>query len=389
MTKRLLLVTLCLLALFGAGVFAQDSGSSAADSALPQPEDYKPPKKTAEKKSQDDGMFQPVEPAYATLDAGIILLAQPGGSEWQHKLDKARQLAIDPKLPVETIYDPGDQRALQGAVDKIDARGVRRIIVIPAVTSSSSEALDQTRYLFGFMKKPSKKYLESPHVNYNSASLSRIKTKTPVVITDALDAGGEVTAALGAWVESFKNSVDDDISLVIAAVANDTGSDYAEEQSSLDAITGALRKKYKLAAARGVLLRSNTERMNSGAGFTKMPPAGSQDKLALSKTGKEGVSASADELRHAVMECSKTSKVLVLAYSLNGGELDKMVKDDLKGAFYAWGGTVTLSQSQVESWLKARLAEGMDAKPQPRYTKPALNIDGKQGNSGLNSGTWQ
>ena len=358
--------------------------TSSTDEVLPQPDEDAVPVKN------NTDMQQPVEPGYASVEAGIIMLAQSGGTGWQHKLEKARAVALDRTIPVYTVYDPGDQRALQAAVDKIDARGVKRIIVIPALTTATSEALDQARYLFGFVEKPSKSFLTSPHVKYNASSLVRIKTKTPVVITGALDASAIVSATLGGWVESYKNSVDGaPVSLVVAGLGPDDEKDYASAEATLSSIAIGLLRKYQLEAAHAVLLRANNGKMESA--FGKMTAGETREKLTLPKTGKEGVSAADAELRKAVADYSKTSKVLVLAYSLSDSELDKMVKQALTGTFYTWSGTVTLSQPQVEAWLKAKLAEGLQLKPQARYIKPAVSIDGKKSGLGMinNSGTLQ
>ncbi|MDD2772533.1 MAG: hypothetical protein PHP45_02440, partial [Elusimicrobiales bacterium] len=315
--------------------------------------------------------FKPEEPSrldaprYASRKAGILIISQPGGIEWREKIRQAAE-PWRRQMPVETISGAADLRALEAAAAKLDSYGVKRIIVVPLFITSYSEALNQTRYLLGLRRDPSPTFLKGQHESADMRSARRLQSRTPLVMTTGLEGDEQAVAAFAGKLAQFKSGVSGPVSLVIAAAGPSADSTSALAQAQFNSIAAALASKYKLADARAVLLRADTTRMDApfpalGLKNTVLPPA---------RTGHEAVDASRAELRKTVRELSKISKVLVLGYSLDAGELDKIIAYALEGDFFAWGGTVSPDGARVSAWLKSRIERGLKMKPLPRYFEP-------------------
>jgi len=85
--------------------------------------------------------------AAASTD-GILLLAHGGRAQWN---DNVRALAasIDREIPVEIAFGMATRAEIQGAVDRLVARGVSRIVAVPLFISSHSSVITSTEYLLG------------------------------------------------------------------------------------------------------------------------------------------------------------------------------------------------------------------------------------------------
>lgn len=84
----------------------------------------------------------------AASNDGILLLAHGGRAQWN---DNVRALAasIDREIPVEIAFGMATRAEIQGAVDRLVARGVSRIVAVPLFISSHSSVITSTEYLLG------------------------------------------------------------------------------------------------------------------------------------------------------------------------------------------------------------------------------------------------
>ena len=79
---------------------------------------------------------------------GILLLAHGGRADWN---DRVGALATDlgARQPVEVAFGMASRPAIQAAVDRLVARGVRSIVAVPLFVSSHSSVVRSTEYLLG------------------------------------------------------------------------------------------------------------------------------------------------------------------------------------------------------------------------------------------------
>jgi sirohydrochlorin ferrochelatase len=87
-------------------------------------------------------MAQPAAPE------GIVLLAHGGAADWNERV-LALAATIDATQPVEVAFGMASRPAIQSAVDKLVARGVKSIVAVPMFVSSHSSVVTSTAYLLG------------------------------------------------------------------------------------------------------------------------------------------------------------------------------------------------------------------------------------------------
>ena len=306
------------------------------------------------------------------LPAGALLLVQSGGREWEAQARFAAA-SLAEKMQVEIVAGAADRKTIQRAVDRLEAKNVSRIIAVPVFASSYGEELNQARYLLGVRKNPSQVFLSAPHVHYSTAALERVKVRTPLVVTDALDADVGLLASADGHLSAFGPYLEDAALILVAAgPAADLEND--RQLSVLQAVADAIGQKRKLRGSRAFMLRPNLNKTERG--FSKLGvQAGA--KLRLPQTERERTKSALEELRSLVRELSLKGRVIVLARSLDGEELGKMIRDALSGTFYFWGGTASLTDAELSAWLSARVEEGLKLKPMRKYEKPEFPPENK------------
>ena len=96
---------------------------------------------------------------------GILLLAHGGDPSWNKEVETLRA-RVDAKTPTETSLGMADVKSLQAAVDRLEKRGVTRIVAVPLFVQTRSEVLDQTRYALGLAKEPFRGSLGTKPTNH-------------------------------------------------------------------------------------------------------------------------------------------------------------------------------------------------------------------------------
>ena len=81
-------------------------------------------------------------------NAGIVLLAHGGSPSWNATVSEL-QARVNERVPTEVAFGMATRAAIQAAVDRLVARGVREIIAVPLFISSHSSVIDSTQYLLG------------------------------------------------------------------------------------------------------------------------------------------------------------------------------------------------------------------------------------------------
>lgn len=85
-------------------------------------------------------------PAFA--DTGILLLAHGGRAEWNARVTELAA-RVDARKPTEVAFGMATRANIQGAIDRLVARGVTEIVAVPLFVSSWSSVITSTEYLLG------------------------------------------------------------------------------------------------------------------------------------------------------------------------------------------------------------------------------------------------
>jgi sirohydrochlorin cobaltochelatase len=85
-------------------------------------------------------------PSFA--ESGILLLAHGGSAEWNGRVTELAA-TVNATRPTEVAFGMATRANIQGAIDKLVARGVTEIVAVPLFISSWSTVITSTEYLLG------------------------------------------------------------------------------------------------------------------------------------------------------------------------------------------------------------------------------------------------
>ena len=265
--------------------------------------------------------------APAVEKSGVLLLCQNGSQVWE-KTVKDAVAGLPRDAVVETVFGGDDERAMRGALGRLEKLKISKIIVIPVFASSYSPELDQARYMLGIRRTAPP--ATGPHGGAGSGPAKTIEVKHRLIMTRALDTDNVVIDAVAAAVTKHARDTGS-VSLVLAGLGPYADKDVAPQAETLSFIARKVKEKLKLADARAVLLRSD-----------------SGEKTRDSTTG---------ELRQTVQELSRQGKTIVVAHTLSANVLDRTISQDLNGLFYTWGETAVLNSLQLRTWLESKITK--------------------------------
>ena len=83
-----------------------------------------------------------------SAETGVLLLAHGGSKDWNEKV-RSVAAEVDKEMPTEIGFGMAERSALQEGIDKLTARGVKRIVAVPLFVSSHSSVIESTKYLLG------------------------------------------------------------------------------------------------------------------------------------------------------------------------------------------------------------------------------------------------
>jgi sirohydrochlorin ferrochelatase len=144
---------------------------------------------------------------------GVLLLAHGGSRAWNDHVT-ALAAKVDATMPTEVAFGMATRAAIQGAVDRLAARGVSRITAVPLFVSSHSSVITSTAYLLGARAEAPPELAVFAKMKHGSDAgpgghdahamhaapavdpTSRVTLPVPVRMTTALDADAAVSDVL-------------------------------------------------------------------------------------------------------------------------------------------------------------------------------------------------
>ncbi len=137
----------------------------------------------------------PAKPPRSRAPYGILILAHGAGQEWDSQVAGIRN-AVNKRTPAEVAFGMAAPDAMQAGIDRLEARGIRRIAVVPLFINSHSEVMDQTRYALHLRATPSMVFIKAmkrlPPMVLHMAGMDfdphkRVTIHAKLIMTHALD----------------------------------------------------------------------------------------------------------------------------------------------------------------------------------------------------------
>jgi len=285
-------------------------------------------------------------PLRAAQPYGILLLAHGGEPSWNEEVGKLRG-RVDAKVPTELALGMADVKALQAAVDRLEKRGVKRIVAVPLFVQSRSEVLDQTRYALKLADKPSAPLKEAyarmakahgrGHAKGGGGghsmefSLERVKSREPITMSRALD-DHELVGRILAERANTLAGASEKAHLVLVAHGPVDDAAVKVWRNSLMSLCAMAGQGGKFLDCASALLRDD---------------AAPDVRAAAVKDFREKV---------ARTEHGKLGPVVVVPVLIARGGIERKIPKDLAGLDYKWDGKTLMPHEGFDGWVLERAA---------------------------------
>ncbi len=160
---------------------------------------------------------------------GILLLAHGGAQRWNTNVTDLAS-TIDRDIPTEVAFGMAQRSAIQTAVDRLEKRGVERIVAVPLFVSSHSSVITSTEYLLGLRDTAPpelERYARMSHGEGTHAAHAHsdaadpegtkpVKASVPISMTEALNDHPIVAEILITRIESLSRNPAGEVVIVVA-----------------------------------------------------------------------------------------------------------------------------------------------------------------------------
>ena len=272
-------------------------------------------------------------------DVGVLILAHGGDASWDAEIGKIKAELAKRGSAVEVALGMADSAAIQKAADALQARKVKRIVVVPLFICSVSEVMDQNNYLFGLRDKPSEALMAAAHGHMNMmGGMDKIKLKVPFEMKPALDDSPLVTEILADRVRAMSRDPRREAVLLVAH----------------GPVSDAYNQKWL------AMMRVHADRLKQQLGLAAADVASLRDDAASDVRAQ-----AVDQMRGAVRRLEREGKVLVVPLLLAKGGIEQKIPKDLEGTFFTWRGDTLAPHPKLVDWV-VQTVEGKSAAPAPK-----------------------
>lgn len=304
-------------------------------------------------------------------NVGVIVLAHGAGPQWNQQVNDATK-GIAAKYPTEVAFGMALPRTMQLAIDKLEARGVDKIVVVPLFISSHSFIIRQSEYLLGLRQElaeppvvmdhgsndampnhaayavhgsghgtmmPGNSNHGSGHVeqatsavqatNAQPSTLPRLVLHSEIKFTRSLDDHPLVARILADRIKELSKEPSKEVVVLVGHGPNpeDDNKKWVTNMESLASQIGELQRQ-----------------------------AGNQSKMILAMTVRDDAepaiyNQAKENLRSLVNQASKQGTVIVIPVFLSSGSVEQKVAARLDGLTYTWNGKTLLPDPRIAEFI--------------------------------------
>ncbi len=200
-------------------------------------------------------------PSFGEPPFGVLVLEQGDAPQWTKT---ARQIstAFMARFPVAFAYGLADTDEIQNGINELEARRVKKIIVVPLFYSASASVMKEVRYLLGIGKNPSQSLFKTGQ-DLAGPPQKRLKINVPVVLTPTLDFSPAFKKILLGRALSLRvNRKNENLVLVSESPGSPQESKDWKERLSL--IAGQIQKRAGFKSSRVFLLNEGNSQEETG-----------------------------------------------------------------------------------------------------------------------------
>lgn len=284
--------------------------------------------------------------AAQTAGAGILLLAHGGKPEWNARV---RELAsrVDVTQPTEVAFGMATRANIQAAVDRLVARGVRRIVAVPLFVSSHSSVVTSTAYLLGLRDEapadlaifarmshgphghgpaPGPAASHAAHATPTDDGTRPVVSPVPISMTEALDAHPIVAAIVADRAAALSETPEQE-AVVLVAHGPVPDDDNARWLQAMGVLATSLRATRPYAAVDVLTLRDDAP-----------------------KPVRDSATAHLRDLVSGHVAAGR--RVLVVPLLLSFGGIEQGLRTRLEELTYAMADRGLMPDERLEQWVR-------------------------------------
>lgn len=270
---------------------------------------------------------------------GVLLMAHGGSREWNDQIMSIRQ-QVDAVMPAEVAFGMADHSALQGAADRLAARGATQIIAVPLLISSHSDVYEALAFLLGVREDAPKNLQDLAsmghkmpemygHSSPGETASTPIQSPVPLRMTTALDAHPVVADILADRAAAMSRNPEREV-VILVAHGPVSDADNALWLQDMKSLAAQIERKKGFAAVEYVTLRDDA-------------PESVKDHATA-------------ELRQDVeASLASNDRVLIVPLLLAYGGIDAGLRRRLDGLDHTMSSHALLPDSRIVTWVLDRV----------------------------------
>ncbi|HEU5292388.1 MAG TPA: CbiX/SirB N-terminal domain-containing protein [Cyclobacteriaceae bacterium] len=321
-----------------------------------------------------------MRPGYSTPPekVGVLVLAHGGSDSWNQLVVNATQ-SVGETFPVEVAFGMALPRTIQEGIDKLESKGVTKIVVVPLFISSHSFIIRQTEYLLKkrdvladppMVMDHSSGSSHGSHSSHNSSSmnhasgagdkhgqdhgkagngqdhgqssetLAQLNFKAEIIITKALDDHPLVAEILYSRIKELSTKPANETVIIVGHGPNPE-EDNKNWVKAMESLAEQVRQMQKKEGTESRFIFSVTVRDDAN---------------------KEVYELAKENLRGLVRQSGTQGDVIVVPLLLSKGGVEQGIVKRLEGLNYKWSGKVLLPDSKLEDFIEASVIDAIKKK---------------------------
>lgn len=270
-------------------------------------------------------------------ETGVLILAHGHKEDWNRQIE---ELTVHLPFPTAVAFGMAHKNAIAEGVAVLEAKGVRRIVVVPLYVSSFSPIIRASAYLLGLRQQAPPELemfntmshgLQDPHAGHGDSGptdLSPLRSRIPIHMTSALDDHPLVARILLDRAQSIsKNPASETVILVAHGPNGDS-----DNRLCLEKMAGL------------------ADFVRDQGGFLKVEAVTMRDD-ARSEVRQRAVA----DLRSRVEAASRPGTALVVPVLLSRGGIETRLEQCLQGLRYRMPSQFLLPDPRIAEWIKEQV----------------------------------
>ena len=280
----------------------------------------------------------------SSADPGILLLAHGGSAEWNGRVTELAA-KVNAARPTEVAFGMATRANIQGAVDRLVARGVTEIVAVPLFVSSWSTVITSTEYLLGLRPEAPAALADFAKMNHTPSGASGAAATGHQEHATAADATTPVTSRVPVRMTPALND-HPIVADILASRARAISRNPAQEALIVVAHGPTEENDNRRWLAD---MESLVKRINQMETFTSLEYLTLRDDAP--KPARDAATA---QLRSIVQrELASGRRVLVVPLLISFGGIERGLRERLDGLTYTMADAALMPDDRLATWVLA------------------------------------